>query len=340
MELINGIKRWAGVERRPLFLALGNFDGVHRGHQTIIRNAVKKAKAVTGCSAALIFDPHPSILLRPDHSIALLTGIVDRAELMSGLGLDYLIVEPFTEHLASLPAENFIQNILIEQFKVRGVVVGYDYSFGRGGQGSSQLMAQWGAKMGFSVDICPLVRFNQKIVSSSSIRSFILAGAVDEAAELLNYYFFRRGKVVTGSGIGKKMIYPTANINLPPNLIQPAKGVYLTAVSGAVSPGLAFGVTNVGERPTFSLEQAGVETYILDYKGDLYHQEICLYFLEKLRDTRAFSSPQLLKEQVTLDIIRGRELIDKRYRSLQQISATVVTSSIPGCMLKEIGTKG
>lgn len=339
MELINGINRWAGVDSRPLFLALGNFDGVHRGHQTIIRNAVNKAKAAQGCSAALVFDPHPSILLRPDHSLALLTDIVDRAELMSGLGLDYLIVEPFTEHLASLPAESFINDILTEKLKVSGVVVGYDYSFGRGGRGRAQLMAQWGTKMGFSVDICPLVRFNRKIVSSSSIRSLLLAGAVDEAAELLNYYFFRRGKVIKGSGIGNKMIYPTANINVLPRLIQPGKGVYLTAVSEPASPGLAFGVTNVGERPTFSREQAAVETYILDYEGDLYHKEICLYFLEKLRDTRAFSSPELLKEQVTLDIRRGRELIDKRYRSLQESSGAVATSPGPGRMLKEIGAK-
>ncbi len=340
MELINGINRWAGVDSRPLFLALGNFDGVHRGHQTIIRNAVHKAKAAQGCSAALIFDPHPSILLRPNRSFALLTDIVDRAELMSGLGLNYLIVEPFTDSLAALSPERFICDILTEKFKVSGVIVGYDYSFGRGGRGSSQMMAQLSDKMGFSVDICPIVQFQHKIVSSSLIRSLLTAGAVDEAAVLLNYYFFRRGKVIKGSGIGKKMVYPTANINVSPRLIQPGKGVYLTAVSGPASPGLAFGVTNVGERPTFSSEQAAVETYILDYEGDLYHREICLYFLQKLRETRAFASPELLKEQVTRDIFKGRELIEQRYRSLKESSTEVPTAPAPGCMLKEISAKG
>jgi riboflavin kinase / FMN adenylyltransferase len=340
MELINGINRWAGVDGRPLFLALGNFDGVHRGHQTIIQSAVDKAKAAHGCSAALIFDPHPSILLRPDRSFALLTDIADRAELMAGLSLDYLIVEPFTDDLASVSPERFIEDILIDQFKVCGVVIGYDYSFGRGGRGNSQIMARWGHQMNFSVDICPLVQLNQKIVSSSTIRSLMLTGDVDEAAELLNYFFFRRGRVIKGSGIGKKLIFPTANINILPHLIQPGKGVYLTAVRGSDNPGLSFGVTHVGERPTFSCEQASVETYILDYVGDLYHREICLYFLVKLRETRAFTTPQLLKEQVARDIQRSRELIEKRYKNLLGDIRFENKLPGPGCMLKELRVKG
>lgn len=329
MELINGISRMPGFERRPLYLALGNFDGVHRGHQAIIRTVVEKARTAEGCSAALIFDPHPSFLLRKDCSFALLNDIDDRAELMAALDLDYCIVEPFTAELSALSPERFVLDILRQRLKVSGVVVGYDYSFGLGGKGSADMMSYWGQELGFSVDICPLVEYSRKIVSSSKIRSLLLAGYVGEAAELLNYYFFRRGKVVKGKGIGKKMVYPTANIAVHPRLIQPGKGVYLTAVSGAGMGNLGFGVTNVGEKPTFSLAQPELETYILDYEGDLYHREICLYFLEKLRDTQAFSSPKILKEQIGLDILKARDLIRAQYYKLRTDAQASCTNRLP-----------
>jgi len=318
MELINGLNRWPAAESRPLYLALGNFDGVHIGHQAILCTAVEKAQMAKGCSAALIFDPHPSFIVRSECAFALLTDIAERAELISALNLDYCIVEPFTPEIAAMAPDSFVLDILKQKLNVSGVVVGHDYSFGRGGQGNSETMARWGSKAGFEVVICPLVEHNRKTVSSSNIRSLILAGEVSEAAELLNYYFSRRGKVTRGSGIGNKMLYPTANIVIPPGLIQPGSGVYLTAISGAKKEGLCFGVTNVGVRPTFSPERAAVETYILDFEGNLYHREIGLFFLEKLRDTRAFVSPQLLKEQIKMDIFTARELIRTRYFSLPE----------------------
>ncbi len=334
MEMINGIHRWNSIDRRPLTLALGNFDGVHRGHQAIIRTAVDAARAAKGRSAALLFDPHPSMLLRPDPSFALLTDLVDRAELMAGLGLDYVIVEPFTEELAALPPERFVEDILVRKLAVSGVVVGYDYSFGRHGRGKVETMAALGEKYGFTVTICPAIRHKQKIISSSAIRSLLQKGAVAEAAALLNYYFFRHGKVIRGSGIGSKILYPTANIDIPARLIQPGQGVYLTAVAGPAAGGeLLFGVTNVGAKPTFTCSRAAIETHILDFQGDLYGRTICLYFLEKLRDTRAFNSPRLLKEQISRDILQARKLIAKRY--CRQVAKGCAA---PG--LKETGVKG
>ncbi len=151
-------------------------------------------------------------------------------------------------------------------------------------------------------------KFEGKEVSSSIIRSLLLSGDVNEAADLLRYYFFRQGRVIRGYGIGKKMVYPTANIAANPRLLWPGKGVYLTAVGGLDS-GLLYGVTNVGSRPTFAHHETAVETHILDFNNTIYNREIRLCFLDKLRDTRTFSSPHKLKEQIMVDIEKSRELI-------------------------------
>lgn len=308
MEVINGACRLPG-KARPLFVALGNFDGVHRGHQSILRSAVRKAQDINGYSAALIFDPHPLIALQPEQPLTLLTDIADRAEIMAELGLDYLIVEPFTGELASLTPEQFIHRVLIETLTVSGVLVGENYSFGQEGTGTSETLSYWGKELGFQVDIIPLLRLGGREISSSKIRSMLLSGAVSEAADLLNYYFFRQGKVIRGYGIGKKMVYPTANITASPRLLWPGKGVYLTSVD-RMGDGLHYGVTNVGSRPTFYDYETTVETHIIDFNGTIYNYEIRLCFLEKLRDIKTFASAAQLKEQIGRDIEQGRYLIE------------------------------
>ncbi len=307
MELINGIDRLPG-KARNIFLALGNFDGVHRGHQEIIKAAINAAGKNKACSAVLIFDPHPLIALRPDQPLELLTDIADRAEIMAEMSLDYMIVQPFTSQFSSLSPEQFVRNILVEKLGVKGVFVGEDYSYGRLGAGSSETLAYWGKELGFDVEVSAMLQFEGKEVSSSIIRSLLLSGDVSDAAELLRYYFFRHGRVIRGYGIGKTMVYPTANIAANPRLLWPGRGVYLTAV-GNLDGGLYYGVTNVGSRPTFAHHDTTVETHILDFNSTIYNREIRICFLEKLRDTRTFSSPQQLKEQIGLDIKKSRKLI-------------------------------
>lgn len=311
MEIINGVDRLPGQDR-PLYLALGNFDGVHRGHQAIIKSVVTKSRRVKGFSAALVFNPHPVLALQPEKPLVLLTDIADRAEIMAELGLDYLIIEPFTEKLASFTPEQFIKQILVEKFNVSGLFIGANYKFGRQGAGSADTLQYWSRELGFSVDVIPMLLHKGKEVSSSMIRSLLLSGAVKEAADYLNYYFFRHGKVITGYGIGKKLVYPTANILANPDLLWPGKGIYLTAV-GKIENGLLYGVTNVGPRPTFAHYDTTVETYIIDFDGTLYNREIRLCFLEKLRDTMIFDSSLQLKGQIGRDIENGRILIT-RYR--------------------------
>lgn len=309
MELINGAGRLP-EEGRPLYIALGNFDGVHRGHQAILKAAVERAREAGGSSAALVFDPHPLIALRPEHPLTLLTDIADRAEIMSELGLDYFIVEPFTAELAALTPEQFIRKILINRLGASGVFVGENYSFGKQGTGSADTLVYWGRELGFEVHVIPMLRYMGKEVSSSKIRSLLLSGAVGEAADLLNYYFFRQGKVVRGYGIGREMVYPTANIAASARLLWPGRGVYLTTVD-KLNEGPYYGVTNVGTRPTFSDHRTSVETHILDFNGTIYNLEIRICFLQKLRDTKTFNSPRQLKEQIERDIEKGRIIIEK-----------------------------
>jgi len=249
LEIINSINHLPHI-KKPLFIALGNFDGVHRGHQTILRAVNEKAKAEKGYSAVLILNPHPINALRPGKPVTLLTDLADRVEIMQELNIDYMIIEPFTPAFASLEPLEFVNQVLIDKLNVKGVYVGENYRFGRQGKGTAAHLDQWGKESGFMVSIQPLVTSKNKKISSSLIRDLILKGAVKEAADYLNYFFFREGAVTHGRGVGNKFIYPTANVISSDELLWPWQGVYLTAV-GKIKEGLLFGVTNVGSMPTF-----------------------------------------------------------------------------------------
>ena len=311
MEIINSINRLPH-RTKPLFIALGNFDGVHRGHQAILRAVNEKAKAEKGCSAVLILNPHPINALRPEKPVALLTDLADRAEIMQELNIDYMIIEPFTPAFAALEPSEFVTKVLINKLNVKGVYVGENYRFGSQGKGTAAKLEQWGKESGFFVSIQPLVTYNNKKVSSSLIRDLILDGAVKDAADYLNYFFFREGTVTHGRGVGNKFVYPTANLISSDDLLWPGQGVYLTAVS-KVKEALLFGVTNVGSIPTFKVDDKKIiETHILDFNEKIYNQTIRLCFLEKLRDTIEFSSPEKLKEQIGKDIKIGLHLLEKK----------------------------
>lgn len=304
MEIIYNLKSYAN--KKELHLALGNFDGVHLGHQAVIHSAVKRARSAGAAAGVMLLEPHPFILLNPGKPFCLLTGMEERKGLMAQLGLDYLFVEPFTARMASMSPEEFIHDILLKKFKVSGVSIGDDYTFGHGGSGGEQLMQQYGRRLGFSVAVTPMKKAAGIVISSSVIKKLIADGAVEQAALMLNYYFHRRGVVAPGRGRGKKLLYPTANIIPSPGLVWPGSGVYLTAIGG-LERRLHFGLTNVGPQPTFNDGTFAVETHILDFEGDLYGREITVYFLERLRDIQNFASAAELRKQIEEDICRGRE---------------------------------
>ncbi|HPU00699.1 MAG: riboflavin biosynthesis protein RibF [Firmicutes bacterium] len=293
--------------KQKLYLALGNFDGVHMGHQAVIRRAVERARSSGGAAGVLLLEPHPFTLLNPGKPFCLLTGMEERQELMAQLGLDYLFVVPFTAQTAAMSPEEFVQDVLLARFNISGVSIGDDYTFGRAAAGGEQLMRQWGERLGFSVDVIPMKKADGMVISSSAIKKLLAEGAVEQANLLLNYFFHRRGEVEPGCGRGKKLLFPTANIAASPKLAWPGSGVYLTAVGG-LERRLYFGVTSVGPKPTFKDGSTTVETHIFDFDGRIYGRKLTLYFLRRLREIQNFASPAQLREQIAEDIRRGREL--------------------------------
>lgn len=309
MEIINGISKFREIYSGEIVLALGNFDGVHLGHRAIIEDAIMAARDRNGRSAVLVFSPHPLSVLSPERSPALIITINDRIRLLGEAGIDYVIVHPFTREFAALTPTAFAGEILCGTLAVSGVVVGFDYTFGRYGSGSATDMQHLGRQLGFAVRVVEPVEVNGMPVGSTRIRTFLMMGRVKEAAAMLGYPFYLRGPVVCGDGRGRVLGYPTANVMTPCEVIQPGHGVYLTRVLLDSGSQAFWGVTNVGKRPTFCPGKPTVEVHLLDFAKNLYGQELTVQFLQKIRDEKAFSGPAELAEQIKKDILQARELI-------------------------------
>lgn len=314
MELFNSIKNYQ-ANNGKLALALGNFDGMHIAHQKIIRQTKHKASAAGLKSAVFLLDPHPVKLLYPHKKFPLLSALPERAEMMENLGIDYLFVEKFTAEMSALTPRQFMQDYLVDILKVREIVVGYDYTFGRQGKGTTDDLRTWGKLFNFNVDIIPPVMLGHEVVSSTLIRKLIANGQVRKAADYLGRYFARKGKVVHGEGRGQLLGFPTANLDIDAELLLPQKGVYLSLVSWRNQN--IFGLTNIGNKPTFGLnEKIFVEIYLLNFNEDIYDEELTAAFLCRIRDEKAFKNIRSLKEQIEADIIIAQKLIAREYERI------------------------
>lgn len=301
MQIVFGLDNLPSACRKNVFLALGNFDGVHKGHQHVIKTAVKAARSYGGNSAALIFDPHPAHVVRPEGNLLLLSDLEAKGEILGALGLDYLIVEPFSKETSRFLPGEFVKIYLQGKIGVSCVIVGFDYTFGRGASGSVSHLKEWGEESGIEVQVCSPVSVEGKQVSSSAIRELIAAGEVGQACKLLNYHYFRHGNVVPGAGRGKNLLgFPTANVSFAPSMVLPGRGVYYTIVK--LDEQLFIGAANIGVRPTFPDQDLAVEINIVDYHGDLYGQTLTVYFIDRIRDEIAFSGADELKMQIAADI--------------------------------------
>jgi riboflavin kinase / FMN adenylyltransferase len=288
-------------------LALGTFDGVHLGHRQIIGQAVARARAIGGRAVVVTFDPHPLEVLRPSAEPVLLTTLDERLGLFEEMGVDMALVLSFDLEFSRLPARAWLDDILTARLGAREVFIGTSYTFGHRREGTASLLAEWGRARGLPVHLVPAVLVDGEPVSSSRIRSALREGLVDEAARLLGRWYGVRGRVVRGSGRGRTLGFPTANVHTESRKVLPGRGVYATVVT--VRGRRYGGATNIGYRPTFGGGTFAVETHLLEFDGELVGEDVTLVFVRRIRDERAFAGPEALVRQIRDDVAQVRELL-------------------------------
>jgi riboflavin kinase/FMN adenylyltransferase len=293
---------------RRSFVAIGNFDGVHRGHRAVIDRAVEHAHADRRPAIALTFEPHPRAFFRQDQPLFRLTPEPAKLRLLAAAGLDGAIIMNFDGKLAAVTAENFVADILIKRLSIVGVVVGADFHFGKRRQGTPAFLQEQGEERGFEVDLVSPFLFRGKPVSSSAIREALGRGEVEEAAKLLGYPWFVSGKVVHGEKRGRALGYPTANLALDPTCGL-AHGIY--AVRVQIKGEIHDGVASFGRRPTFGESAPLLEVFVFDFSADLYDEDIDVAFIGWIRPEARFDSADVLVKQMDADSSLAREkLVD------------------------------
>ena len=301
MDVIEGSGKFSPPGETSL--TIGNFDGVHLGHRELLRRTVAHAREFRLRAVALTFTPHPIRFFTPKARFYEITTMGEKASRMEELGIDVLVVESFTGEIGGMGPEEFARTIVHERLRARYVTVGYDFTFGRNRTGSPGMLQRIGRDLGFEVDVVPPLLRGGAIVSSSRIRELLLSGRVREAEELLCRPYAVSGRVIPGAARGRKLGFPTANVQFVQDLL-PLPGVYVvdTRVAGVVRRGVA----NVGFNPTFGENSLGVEAHLLDFAGDLYGQELTVYFRDRIRDERKSKSADELVRQIEKDVRYAR----------------------------------
>jgi riboflavin kinase/FMN adenylyltransferase len=296
----------AGADRGAV-LAIGNFDGLHLGHQTVLAEARARARAAGARFAVLTFEPHPRSVFQPGTAPFRLTPFRDKARLMAALGVELLIAHRFDMEFAKKSAEEFVRELLVEGLGVRHVVVGYDFVFGNKRRGTVALLRDLGAAHGFSVNVVdPVANPSGAVYASTLIREHLVAGRPREAAALLGRSWEISGHVRMGDRLGRTIGFPTANLGLADSL-RPAPGVY--AVRVAIGQEWHDGAANLGWRPTVGGKDLRLEAHLLDFSGDLYGKRLRVAFVERLRPEQRFDGLDALKAQIAADCARARDVL-------------------------------
>ena len=285
-------------------VTVGSFDGVHRGHQAVLQEIDRRARAAGRSSVLVTFDPHPLEVVNPDAAPALLTTGPERLEILALSPLDYVLLVRFDRHLASLTPEQFVRQVLIERCAVRELVIGHDHGFGRGRSGDVETLRRLGQTHGFEVDVVPPVDFGGQHVSSSRIRRAVAGGDLTTAAAMLGRPYGVVGRVAQGERRGRLLGVPTINLSeLSPRKLLPPDGVYAVLVEWRGGNG--GGMMNQGPRPTFQDGRRVLEAHIFDFDGDLYGEWVRIEWVEHLRDIEHFGSIDHLQQQLQRDRIRA-----------------------------------
>jgi riboflavin kinase / FMN adenylyltransferase len=293
---------------RGAVVAIGNFDGVHRGHRAVIGAALARAQALGRKAAALTFSPHPRRFFRPQEPLFQLCSERDKLRLLAATGLDGAIVMTFDAALAATSAEDFIARILLDRLGVGGAAIGFDFHFGKNRAGSPAFLREQGARRGFAVDVMPPLEDEGRPVSSGAVRNALAAGKVVEAAELLGAPWFVSGEVIHGDKRGRELGFPTANIRLDP-ACGLKHGIY--AVRLAVRGRCHDGVASFGVRPMFDNGAPLLEVNLFDFDGELYGETVDVAFIGWVRHEQAFSSVEALKRHMLADCAQAREALER-----------------------------
>lgn len=289
-------------------VTIGTFDGVHLGHKTILRRLVETAQKDDLDSVLLTFFPHPRMVLQKDSDLKLINTISEKRQLLEAIGIDHLVVQPFTKEFSRLTALEYVRDILVNQLNAKKIIIGYDHHFGRNRTANIEILREYGTTYGFEVEEIGVQELDEVAISSTKIRKSLEAGDITTANNYLGYRFMLNGIVERGKGLGKTLNYPTANLKVDqPYKLIPKKGVYL--VAAVINGNVVYGLTSIGTNPTVGGTEKTIETYFLDISEDLYNRHLQLEFVTHIRDEEVFESVDELKEAIQNDETFARDFI-------------------------------
>jgi riboflavin kinase / FMN adenylyltransferase len=296
-------------QQQEMVLTIGVFDGVHLGHKYLLSRLKEIAKEKSAETGVITFKRHPIEILNPKMALPYIISLNDKIKLLKAEGINNVITLTFDKELAAISATDFI-NLLQRYIKMCGLVIGSDFALGRNREGNLESLKQLGNKRGFFVIIVPPFKLDGETVSSTVIRQALADGDITKVVKLTGRSYSLKGRVISGTGLGRKIGYPTANLAIEPGWAIPTDGVYatFTHINGNVHQSM----TSIGLRPTVGGRNRTVETYILDYKGNLYDQEVSIDIVDRLRDEKKFANVNELKEQIARDIKEGKDILSSR----------------------------
>ena len=308
MKVINSIDNYSS--KKKSIITIGTFDGIHVGHEKVIRTLVKESLSKNLLANILTFFPHPRMVLNKDSEIKLIDTIKEKEKKLKNLGVNTLIIHPFTKEFSRMSSIEFTRDILIKKLNVYKIILGYDHRFGKNRESSVEDLIQLGVAYNFKVEVIDAKKINSINISSTKIRKAIQTGDVDKANLYLGKYFEINGKVVKGKGIGKKIGFPTANIIIKENYkLIPNKGVYL--IKAKIKNRLYYGMMNIGNRPTLNGKNETLEVNIFNFNENIYGKSLSIFFLNKIRNEIKFDSIEKLSNQLQKDKDYCKVLINK-----------------------------
>ena len=308
MRIFDNLKSYSSEKKS--ILTIGTFDGVHIGHNKILKRLIQDSKKNNLSSLVMTFFPHPRMILNKSHEIKMIDTIDEKINLLEKTGLDNLIIHPFDNNFSKIRAKEFVEEVLVKKLKIKEIIIGYDHKFGKDREASVEDLKKFGKDYMFTVKEIPAQEIDSIAISSTKIRNAILNGEIEKCNKFLGRNFILTGKVVYGEGLGKKIDFPTANIEIKETYkIIPKNGVYL--VKTKINSNTYFGMMNIGIRPTVGGTNKSLEIHFFNFKDNIYGKNVSIEIIKKIRDEEKFSSIDQLKIQLKKDEQFCLKLINK-----------------------------